>query len=109
MIAPVVSSAGQCGYETCWGALGFSSDGGTATSVAQWSQEAAYRNLQENCDWDCGEVRMFSNACAAMARGERGSWSWAEADSVRRAKATAVQLCGDRTINCKVIVAACSR
>lgn len=101
--------SGQCGYEDCWGAIGFDSKGKIGVAFSHWSEERAYRYAQNECGWKCAEMRTFKNACAAIARGENGSWSWAKGPNRSSAEHSAHELCDARTHNCKTVVWACSR
>lgn len=100
--------AGQCGYEECWGAIGFDDAGNIGVSYSQWSEERAYELAQEQCAWNCAEMRTFKNTCAAIAQGENGGWTWAKGKSRSSAEQTAHRLCDNRTYNCKTVVWACS-
>lgn len=102
------AASGQCGYEECWGAIGFDGAGNIGVSYSQWSEQRAYELAQEQCAWNCAEMRTFKNTCAAIAQGENGSWSWAKGRNRSGAEQTAHRLCGNRTHSCKTVVWACS-
>lgn len=101
-------TAGQCGYDYCWGAVGFGPDGEIGWSYGQWSEESAYNVAQDGCGWGCTEVQTFYNACAAMARGN-GGWGWAFESNRENAESSAVNYCMDHAYDCQVVVWACSR
>lgn len=103
-------SAGQCGYEDCWGAIGFSASGNGSIGVAfsHWSEAGAYEAAQDNCGWECADVRTFKNACAAIVQGENGGWTWARGPTRSGAERMAHQLCDARSHDCKTVVWACS-
>ena len=109
IVSALPAQSGQCGYEDCWGAIGFDNQGKIGVAYSHWSEERAYRFAQNDCGWNCAEMRTFKNACAAIARGENGSWSWAKGSSRSSAEQSAHQLCETRTHNCKTVVWACSR
>ncbi|SHH48168.1 DUF4189 domain-containing protein [Cognatishimia maritima] len=109
IFAAAPATAGQCGFEHCWGAIGFNGDGKIGVAYSHWSEEGAYRTAQEHCGWDCAEMRTFKNSCAAIAQGENGSWSWARARTRSGAERTAHKLCDGRSHSCKTVVWACSR
>lgn len=101
--------SGQCGYKECWGAIGLSRTGDTVVSISHWSEERAFKAAQENCSWNCAEMRTFKNACASIAQGQNGSWTWAKGRNRKDAERVAHRLCSNRTHDCKTLVSVCSR
>lgn len=102
------AQAGQCGYEDCWGAIGFNGNGRIGLSYSHWSEARAYEAAQDRCDWSCAEMRTFKNACAAIVEGKNGAWIWAKGATRGDAETTAHQICDDRSHACKTVVWACS-
>ncbi len=101
-------SAGQCGYDYCWGAVGIGDGGAWGYSYGQVSEEAAVEALQGACEWDCDNVHTFYNTCGAMAEGTSGNWGFGYASSRDAAEDTALDYCSDHGGGCAVRVWACS-
>lgn len=101
--------SGQCGYKECWGAIGLSRTGDTVVSISHWSEARAFKAAQENCGWNCAEMRTFKNACASIAQGKNGSWTWAKGRNRKDAEQIAHRLCSNQSHACKTLVSACSR
>ena len=107
VVAAGSAQAGQCGYDYCWGAVGFGPNGIIGWSFGQWSEEAAYNVAQDGCGWGCTEVKTFYNTCGAMARGD-GGWGWATESTRAGAEYSAVNYCSDHGRNGQDVVWACS-
>lgn len=102
------AAAAQCGYDYCWGAVGFGPGGAYGFSHGHVSEQDAYNAAQDGCGWDCTEVRTFYNSCAAMAVGQSGGWGWAYDRTRSLAERNALNYCADYDYGCQIRVWACS-
>ena len=75
-IAAGAASAGQCGWDYCWGAVGFGPGGAYGYAYSHYSETDAYNAAQDGCGWNCTEVKTFYNTCGAMAVGVNDGWGW---------------------------------
>ncbi|MBN2760943.1 MAG: DUF4189 domain-containing protein [Rhodobacteraceae bacterium] len=105
--APV--SAGECGYDFCWGAVAIGPDGEWGYAYDRWSEEDAYNTAQEGCGWGCTTVKTFYNSCGAIAVASNGAWGFGREWNRELAESTAVNWCMDNGRNCQTRVWACSR
>lgn len=101
-------SAGQCGYDYCWGAVAIGQAGQTGWSFGQPSESAASNVAQDGCSWSCSVVRTFYNACAAIAVADNGAWGWDYEKNRELAESSAMNYCMDSGYNCAVKVWSCS-
>lgn len=108
LLLPSTVWAGQCGYEKCWGGVGFDANGAVGWSYGKWSEEEAYNTVQKVCEWECTEVRTFFDSCAAVASGAQGSWSWAYELTREKAEERAIALCDETSYDCRIVVWSCS-
>lgn len=107
-LSPEKVTAGACGYEECWGAVGTGPGQAFGYAFGKWSEEEAYRTLQIRCGWKCTNVRSFFNTCGAIAKGENKRWSFAANPDLGTAQRNALQQCGLQSIGCEIEVWACS-
>lgn len=107
MIGP--ATAGSCGYDYCWGAVGVGPNGAYGFSHSWATEQDAINAAQEGCGWSCDNMRTFYNACAAIAVASNGGWGWAYDVNRSRAEQTALSYCRDFGPSCVVRVWSCSR
>lgn len=105
--APV--SAGQCGYEYCWGALAFNPNTGAyGYAYSYFSEGQAANAAQEGCGYNCPQVKTFYNQCGAAAIGSNGGAGWGFGPSRYEAESVALSYCSNYDYNCQVLVWSCS-
>jgi hypothetical protein len=102
-------TAGECGYEKCWGAIGFGPSGKITYAFGKWSERAAFRAANKSCKGQCSEIRTFFNECAAVAQGSDQKWSLSKGPTRDLAQTRATRACSSNSTDCQVIVWACSR
>jgi hypothetical protein len=91
-----------------FGAIAFSSESGaTGYSINVVSRDAAAERALQQCGSGCRLAVRFHNACGALAIGRNG-WGSAWAFQRRPAEFRALELCRERTSDCKVKVLVCS-
>jgi len=100
--------AGECGYDYCWGAVGFGANGAWGYSHGQISENDAVNVAQDGCGWNCTVVRTFYNTCGAIAVADNGGWGWAHAPTMSDAESSAIAYCVPHGRNCRVRVSSCS-
>jgi Domain of unknown function (DUF4189) len=103
------AQARHCGYQRCWGAVGFGPGGAYGFSHSYGSQHQARRQAARACRGDCTVIKTFYNTCGAIAAGQDGGWGWGYAPSRRRASRLALQYCRQNSYNCNVRAWACSK
>ncbi|MFY0678980.1 MAG: DUF4189 domain-containing protein [Thalassovita sp.] len=108
-VAAGAASAGQCGYEYCWGAVGSSSKGAYGWAHSYATEQDAYNSVYTSCEGDCTEIKTFYNSCGAMARASNGAWGWAADQTREIAEHRAIGYCLEHGSNCQVVVWACSK
>lgn len=101
-------AAGQCGYQYCWGAVGFGPGGAAGWAHSYPSQQDAYNAVQSNCGWDCTQIKTFYNTCGAIAVGANDGWGWGHSPSRAGAESLALGYCNQYDYGCSVRVWACS-
>ena len=102
------AQAGDCGYATCWGAVGIGSNGAFGFSHSYPSEAAAMSRVQAECAGNCEQIQSFYNTCGAMARGNGGAWGFGWADTRAQAEANALGYCQQNGSGCRGVVWACS-
>lgn len=104
-------SAGECGLEYCWGAVGIGPNGAWGYSHSQYSEADAISAAQgpDACQGDCDIVQTFYNTCGALSEGSDGSWGFGYAGTRELAEETSLEYCRDYGTGCQVRVWACSR
>ena len=85
MVLAPAAHAGSCGYDYCWGAVGFGPNGAWGYSYGQFSEDEAVNVAQDGCGWNCTVVKTFYNTCGAIAVADNGGWGWG-AEPVGRRK-----------------------
>lgn len=100
--------AGQCGYDYCWGAVGFGRNGEVAYSHGFATEDGAWARAQGECGGACTIIQTFYNTCGAIAVGRNGAWGFGWANSRARAESNAIGYCSDSGAGCRPIVWACS-
>ena len=100
---------GSCGYDYCWGAVGFGPDGAYGYSYSHSNEDIALEEAQAGCGGDCTELRSFYNICGAMAVGSDGAWGFGLGDTGEDAEYNAVGYCAEYGSGCAPIVWACSQ
>ncbi len=83
--------AGQCGYDLCWGAVGFGPNGAYGWAHSQFSEQEARWAVQDGCGGNCNIIQTFYNSCGAIASGATGGWGWGTGASRVEAEANAMQ------------------
>ena len=107
-VAAGAASAGQCGYDYCWGAVAFGPGGAYGWAHSHWSETDAYNAAQDGCSWNCTEVKTFYNTCGAMAVGVNDGWGWGYSPTRAGAENIAMGYCNQYDYGCSVRVWACS-
>jgi len=108
MVLAPAAHAGSCGYDYCWGAVGFGPNGAWGYSYGQFSEDEAVNVAQDGCGWNCTVVKTFYNTCGAIAVADNGGWGWGWAPSRSDAESTAIAYCVENGRNCRVRAWACS-
>lgn len=105
------ASAGECGLDYCWGAVGIGPNGAWGYSHSQYSEADAIAAVQapDACEGDCDVVQTFYNTCGALSEGSDGSWGFGYASTRELAEETSLDYCRDYGSGCRVRVWACSR
>ncbi len=107
LAAPV--SAGQCGYDLCWGAVAFNANTGAyGYAYSYFSEGQAANAAQEGCGYNCPEVKTFYNQCGAAAIGANGGYGWGFGLSRAAAENVAMSYCNNYDYGCQVLVWSCS-
>ncbi|MCP4820813.1 MAG: DUF4189 domain-containing protein [Shimia sp.] len=106
--AATSATAGECGYEYCWGAVGIGPDGAWAYSYGQYSEAEARNVVQSECGGNCDVVEAFYNTCGALSEGTDGNWGFGWAETRELAEGTSLDYCDDYGTGCRVRVWACS-
>jgi len=101
-------AAGQCGYQYCWGAVGFGPGGAYGWAHSYASENEAYNAVQGSCGWDCTQVKTFYNSCGAIAAGANNGWGWGYAGSRAQAEGIAMDYCDQYDYGCSIRAWACS-
>ncbi|MBI6630799.1 DUF4189 domain-containing protein [Pontibaca salina] len=102
------ASAGQCGYDYCWGAVAVGPHGATGFSYSHVTEKNAHQVAIEGCNGVCARVRTFYNACGAIASGRDGAWGWATGRTKLDAQSGALAQCGQHGKDCQIQVWSCS-
>ena len=109
-VLPVTQAeAGSCGYQRCWGAVGFGPGGAWAYSHSYGSQRQAWQKVNSKCRGTCTVIKTFYNTCGAIAAGEDNGWGWASRSTRRNAENVAMQYCRRNSYDCRIRAWACSR
>jgi len=103
------ANAGHCGYQRCWGAVGFGPYGASAYSHSYNSQYQARRRVNRECEGNCTVIKTFYNTCGAIAAGSDDGWGWGYAPSRNAARQLALRYCRQNSYNCSVRAWACSK
>ena len=102
------AAAGQCGYQYCWGAVGFGPGGAYGWAHSYASQQEAYNRVYQECGGNCTQIKTFYNTCGAMAVGANNGWGWGHSPSRAGAENSAMGYCNQYDYGCSVRVWACS-
>ncbi len=102
------AAAGECGYDYCWGAVGFGPGGAYGWAHSYASQQEAWNAVQSNCGGNCTQIKTFYNSCGAIAAGARDGWGWGYAPSRAEAERIAMGYCRQYDTGCHVRAWACS-
>ncbi len=102
-------SAGQCGYEYCWGALSVGDLGAAGRASGMRSAPEAAAQAMQRCGSKCDGFEIFVNSCGAFAEDATGlrSFGW-EADRAN-AEERALTACRLTGKGCRIRIWACSR
>jgi len=103
------AEARHCGYQRCWGAVGFGPGGARAFSHSYRSERLAWRKANRGCRGDCTVIKTFYNSCGAIAAGSDNGWGWGYSTSKNRAIRLALKYCRRSSYNCRVRAWACSK
>lgn len=103
------ADARHCGYQRCWGAVGFGPGGAYGFSHSYRSQRLAWRKVNRGCQGDCTVIKTFYNSCGAIAAGSDNGWGWGYSTSKNRAIKLALRYCQRKSRNCRVRAWACSK
>ncbi|GAB4306458.1 MAG: hypothetical protein Kow0058_18860 [Roseovarius sp.] len=106
--AAVPALAGQCGYDKCWGAVGFGPGGAWGWASGKPSQQAAISTVQRNCRGNCTQIKTFYNTCGVIAAGNMNGWGWGYSQSRAQAEKIALGFCRRNDTGCRVRAWACS-
>lgn len=104
--APV--SAGSCGYNQCWGAVGIGSGTIWGYSYGLPNESSALDRLYVECPL-CENVYTFFNTCGAIAKDSNGAWGSGWGDTRELAEFYAVDTCYKYGTDCAPAVWACSQ
>lgn len=104
-----IANAGSCGYQRCWGAVGFGPYGARAFSHGYGSQNQAWNRVNSECQGNCSIIKTFYNTCGAIASGANNGWGWAYTPSINKAKRAALRTCRKNDRNCQLRAWACSK
>ncbi len=102
------ASAGQCGYEYCWGAVATGPNGASGYAYSHVTERNAHDVALEGCGGACDRVRTFYNSCGAIATGGNGAWGWATGGTRQAAQSGALGHCSGNGRDCHIRVWACS-
>jgi hypothetical protein len=102
-------SAGSCGYDYCWGAVGIGTNGAYGWAHSYSNENDAYWSVQNSCQGNCETIKTFYNTCGAIATSPNGAWGWGWHDDLDTAKSIAMNYCMDNGYNCAPRVWACSK
>lgn len=102
------AQAGQCGYEKCWGAVGFGPGGAWGYVYGKKSRQAATGAVQKNCGGNCTQIKAFYNTCGAIAAGKKNGWGWGHAPTRAKAESIAMGYCKQYDSGCRIRAWACS-
>ncbi|WP_397541571.1 DUF4189 domain-containing protein [Roseovarius salis] len=102
------AGAGQCGYQYCWGAVGFGPYGAAGWAHSYASQAGAYNRVFQECGGNCTQIKTFYNSCGAIAAGANNGWGWGTAQSRAQAQNIAMGYCNQYDVGCSVRAWACS-
>ncbi|MEQ9260188.1 MAG: DUF4189 domain-containing protein [Roseovarius sp.] len=102
------AAAGQCGYQYCWGAVGFGPGGAAAWATSYSSEQGAYNRAYNECGGACTQIKTFYNTCGAIAAGNNDGWGWGHSPSKQGAINIAMGYCNQYDYGCSVRAWACS-
>jgi hypothetical protein len=103
------ASAGQCGYQYCWGAVAFNPlTGAYGWAHSHFSEGDAANAAQNGCGYNCTEVKTFYNQCGAAAIGANGGYGYGFGNSQGQAQSIAMSYCNNYDYGCQPLVWACS-
>lgn len=107
-LAATSAVAGQCGYQYCWGAVGFGPGNAWGYAHSYASQQAAYNRVHQECGGNCTQIKTFYNTCGAIAAGANNGWGWGHAPSRQQAQNIALGYCNQYDNGCTIRAWACS-
>ena len=105
---PIHASAGSCGYQNCWGAVGVGANGEWGFSHSYGQEQGAVNRVYSECP-NCTAVETFYNTCGAIALGQNGNYGFGWGDSRAIAEDQAMSYCWETSSTCAVQVWACSK
>jgi len=103
-----------CLFETCWGAVGLTPEYSGVWTFGHGTREAVIDRARRTCGGPCLTLRVFQNACGAIALKEQGDlktvWSWSIEQSRFDAESAALDRCREDGApgTCRVVSWACS-
>lgn len=109
VLAAGAATAGSCGYQYCWGAVGFGPNGAVAYSHGYPSESDAWNRAQYECEGDCTTIQTFYNTCGAIALATNGGWGFGWGGSRALAESNAISYCRENGPGCRTAVWACSQ
>lgn len=114
LLAAPSAQADACLFEECWGGVGLSADYEGFWAYGHGTRTAVIDRALAHCDGDCLELKVFQNACGAIALKEPPEgdavWSWSVQDTRFDAEIQALERCHDHgdAGTCDIVAWACS-
>ena len=108
MFLATAAAAGNCGYQYCWGAVGFGPGGAWGWAADYASEQAAWNRVNAECNGSCTQIKTFYNTCGAIAAGYNDGWGWGHAPTKQGAMNIAMSYCNQYDAGCSIRAWACS-